>query len=194
MRRLLILLACALAGAVLASCGGSGGDDTTSAADAGTSTAAQAAQFPEPGGRTIQELQQGMPHGLVLAPSVSVLLPGPNRYGFAVFDTARKQINAAPVALYVSRTDGSGVRGPFLARSESLAVKPAFQSVTTANDPDAAKMVYVATLSFPRPAPGRAQRRARPVHRRRAAHERRRAARRRHGAEGQHADARLRRR
>lgn len=151
MRRLLILLACALAGAVLASCGGSGGDDTTSAADAGTSTAAQAAQFPKPGGRTIQELQQGMPRGLVLAPSVSVLLPGPNRYGFAVFDTARKQINAAPVALYVSRTDGSGVRGPFLARSESLAVKPAFQSVTTANDPDAAKMVYVATLSFPRP-------------------------------------------
>jgi hypothetical protein len=92
-----------------------------------------------------------MPRGLVLAPSVSVVHPGSNRYGFAIFDTARKQINAAPVALYLSRQDGSGVRGPFLARSESLAVKPAFQSVTTSNDPDAAKMVYVADLKFPRP-------------------------------------------
>ncbi len=37
-----------------------------------------------------------------------------------------------------------------MARSESLAVKPQFQSVTTAKDPDAAKSVYVADLDFPK--------------------------------------------
>ena len=116
-----------------------------------TDTAAQVAQFPKAQGKTISELLGSMQRGLVLAPSVSVLHPGTNRYGFAIFDTARKQINAAPVALYISRQDGSGVRGPFLAHSESLAVKPAFQSVTTSNDPDAAKMVYVADVKFPRP-------------------------------------------
>ena len=44
------------------------------------------------------------------------------------------------------------MHGPFLARSESLVVKPAFQSVTTARDPDAAKMVYVAEVPFPKAA------------------------------------------
>ena len=34
-----------------------------------------------------------------------------------------------------ARTDGSGLRGPFVARSESLAVKPQFQSQTTAERP-----------------------------------------------------------
>ena len=130
-----------------------GSDDKTAStpAPAAPSAAEQTAQFPQPKGRPISELLGGMQRGLVLAPSVSVIHPGSNRYGFAIFDTARKQINAAPVALYLSRQDGSGVRGPFLARSESLAVKPAFQSITTANDPDAAKVVYVASLRFPRP-------------------------------------------
>jgi hypothetical protein len=139
-----------LATAGLAACGSS---DKSSSATTPTAadTASQAAQFPKPQGRPISELLGSMQRGLILAPSVSVVHPGTNRYGFAIFDTARKQINAAPVALYISRQDGSGVRGPFLARSESLAVKPAFQSVTTASDPDAAKMVYVADVQFPRP-------------------------------------------
>lgn len=133
----------------LSACGGS--DVESSSAPTAPSQAAQEAQFPKAAGGTMAEVMQDVPRGLILAPSVSVVRPGANRYGFAIFDTARKQINAAPVALYVSRQDGTGARGPFLARSESLAVKPAFQSVTTANDPDAAKMVYVADLTFPRP-------------------------------------------
>ena len=91
-----------------------------------------------------------MQEGLVLAPSVSMLAPGKNRYGFALFDAARKQVAGAPVALYISRNDGSGVRGPFIARSESLKVKPQYQSQTTAKDPDAAKSVYVADVDFPK--------------------------------------------
>ena len=60
---------------------------------------------------------------------------GKNRYGFALFDAARKQIAGRPVALYVSKTDGTGVRGPFVARSESLAVKPAVRGDLDAEGP-----------------------------------------------------------
>ena len=60
----------------------------------------------------------------------------------------RKQITGAQVAVYTARRDGSGLRGPFVARDESLAVKPAFESRTTAADPDAAKAIYVADLPF----------------------------------------------
>jgi hypothetical protein len=73
---------------------------------------------------------------------------GRNRFGFALFDTRRKQITGAAVAIYTARNDGSGLRGPYVARSESLAVKPQFQSKTTATDPDAAKAVYVADVPF----------------------------------------------
>ena len=41
--------------------------------------------------------------GPILAPSVSVLQQGTNRYGFALFDAARKQITGAQVALYTAQ-------------------------------------------------------------------------------------------
>lgn len=110
-----------------------------------------ASDFPQAAGRTLAELRQDSQEGLILAPSVSVLQPGTNRYGFAVFDAARKQVAGAPVALYVSRPDGTGLRGPYVGRSESLAVKPQFESRTTATDPDAAKSVYVADVPFAKP-------------------------------------------
>ena len=138
---------------VAAGCGGADEPQkvaTTSRAPA-ASVAATPQDFPSPRGRSLAELRQGMQDGLILAPSVSVLQPGTNRYAFALFDVARKQVSGAPVAIYVSRTDGTALRGPYLARSESLAVKPQFQSRTTASDPDAAKSVYVADVPFSRP-------------------------------------------
>ncbi|MEA2432365.1 MAG: hypothetical protein QOI19_2838, partial [Thermoleophilaceae bacterium] len=79
-------------------------------------------------------------------PTVSVVSPGRDRYGFGLFDRARKQIAQAPVALYVERSGSRKVSGPFVARDLPLAVKPAFQSQTVAKDPDAAKSLYVADL------------------------------------------------
>ncbi len=154
MRRLLPILAALAAVLAVAGCGSSSKDST--AADATTpSTSSQvasatASDFPAPRGKRLSELRAGMQEGLVLAPSVSVFQPGSNRYGFALFDAARKQVSEAPVALYVSRPDGSHVRGPFVARSESLAVGPQFQSKTTTSDPDAAQTVYVADVEFPK--------------------------------------------
>lgn len=153
--RCALLLAPAVAIALVAAgCGDSSDGETmaTTATPARTASAAPtAASFPKPGGRSLTELRQGLQEGLILAPSVSVLQPGTNRYGFALFDAARKQVAGAPVALYVSRTDGTELRGPYPARSESLEVKPQFESRTTASDPDAAKSVYVADVPFSKP-------------------------------------------
>lgn len=99
---------------------------------------------------TLADLRGSIPEGPILAPSVKVLRKGANRVGFALFDTARKQLSGAPVALYTSAVDGSGLRGPYIARAESLAVKPQFESRTTASDPDAAHSVYVADVPFKR--------------------------------------------
>src|SRR5688500_13378093 len=111
---------------------------------------ARPADFPEADGKTISALQAETGQSLVFAPSVQDLKKGTNRYGFALFDTARKQVTGAAVAIYTARADGSGLRGPYIARSESLKVRGPFQSRTTASDPDAAKSVYVADVPFSR--------------------------------------------
>ena len=132
----------------MAGCGGSDKPDRPPPQPEPTG---QPADFPSASGKTLNDLaSMADGQGPVLAPSVSLLHKGVNRYGFALFDTARKQITGAEVALYTARADGSGVRGPYVARSESLAVKPQFQSQTVASDPNAAKSVYVADVPFKR--------------------------------------------
>ena len=106
--------------------------------------------FPAATGHTLGEFQHKYTQGPVFAPSVSLLTPGRNRIGFALFDRARKQISGAGVALYIGKLDGTDVHGPYVARAESLAVKPQFESRTTASDPQAAKSVYVADVQFPK--------------------------------------------
>ena len=137
-----LLLACALA----AGCGGSSHDASPPPQPR---PIGQPADFPSVNGRTVEDLAsmtQGK--GPVLEPSVSILHTGVNRYGFGLFDDAGKQITGAQVAVYTARQDGSGVRGPYVARSESLTVKPQFASETTAKDSAAAKSVYAADVPF----------------------------------------------
>lgn len=109
---------------------------------------ASARAFPAGAGRTIEALQGQLPEGPILAPTVSVLSPGTNRFGFVLFDLARKQVTGAQVAVYTAKADGRGLRGPFVARSEELEVGPQFESRTTNLDPDSAKAVYVAEVPF----------------------------------------------
>jgi len=147
-RPLPFLLALLAAGALVAGCGGSKKSDRPPPQPEPTG---QPADFPSAGGKTLNDLaSMADGQGPILAPSVSLVHKGVNRYGFALFDTARKQITGAEVALYTARADGSGVRGPYVARSESLAVKPQFQSETVAKDASAAKSVYVADVPFKR--------------------------------------------
>ena len=147
-RRLLTTVAVLVPGALLPAGCGSSSPPTTSAPVA--PAPARAAKFPSAAGRTLPDVYGTTPEGPILAPSVSLLQKGENRFGFALFDAARKQVAGAQVAVYTSRADGTHARGPFLAHSESLAVKSAFVSKTTSQDPDAAKSVYVAEVPFSR--------------------------------------------
>jgi len=136
---------------VTALASGCGSSDKGAAPPPQPEPAAKPSDFPAAKGKALNALAsmtQGQ--GPVLSPSVSIMHKGVNRYGFALFDSARKQITGAPVALYTALQDGTGARGPYVARSESLAVKSQFQSQTTASDPDAAKAVYVADVPLPR--------------------------------------------
>jgi hypothetical protein len=141
-RPLTLLLA--LTALAIAGCG----SGSSSTAPSTPTSAAPAADFPAASGTTLAKLQAAYPEGPILAPSVSILKPGTNRFGFALFDAGRNFINTAAPALYTSKPDGSDLRGPFPARIESLQVRPAFLSQTSAKDPSAARQVYVADVQF----------------------------------------------
>jgi hypothetical protein len=134
-----------VAGLVAAGCGSSSDSENPPPQP---QPSARPADFPRGTGRTIQGLQSMGGRSLVFAPSVQDLRRGMNRYGFALFDAARKQVTGAEVALYTARANGSHVHGPYVARSESLKVSGLFQSRTTASDPNSAKAVYVADVPF----------------------------------------------
>ena len=95
----------------------------------------------------IDELRQGPE----LAPSVSVLEPGRNRFGFALFDRGNRQIGGLEVGPYVSRGLDETAHGPYVARYHPIEVEPQFRSQNSAEDPDSARSIYVAEAPFPRP-------------------------------------------
>jgi hypothetical protein len=108
--------------------------------------------FPSPAGKTISEIRRGLGPGPVLAPAVSILTPGENRFSFGLFDRARRQISQAPTAIYVAPVDAPDkVEGPILAQDYRLDVNPRFRSKTVSSDPNAAQSVYVAGIKFPQP-------------------------------------------
>src|SRR4051794_125026 len=148
-RRLLPLSAPLLLAVVAAGCGSSDSGSATKNAP----PPASPAQFPQAAGKTPTTLRGHLPDGVVLSPSTptSLEVGDHNRLGFALFTPDRKQIQNAQVAVYTTNHDGTGVKGPYLAKWETLAVKPQFLSQTTANDPDAAKSVYVADVPVDRP-------------------------------------------
>jgi hypothetical protein len=130
------------------------------AAGCGSDEGEKGAGFPGAEGRSLQEVlvdtgaEPSEAH--VLAPTVSVLRPGTNRFGFGLFTVNREDVEGVDsVALYVTAgRDASGVaRGPYPARIESLAVESEHESKTTRDDPDAAKVVYVARVKLPETGP-----------------------------------------
>jgi hypothetical protein len=139
------LVACAV---VPAGCGGD--DDSGGGSTQSEPSPAHAADFPKANGKSLAEIRSALPKtGPILSPSVSDLVPGKNRFGFALFRPDRSQIANASVALYVAPSGGGPATGPYLARYESLAVKPQFQSKTVQQDPDAANSIYVTDVDLP---------------------------------------------
>ncbi len=176
--RIASALLCLLAsGVILASCGDSESDTTGAAPKPSESQPAPPkADFPSVKRRTLRQVLKaadGRFEGKI-SPLAEVFYPGMNRFPFEVLDSDQGQIVDAEIALYFARVpppksdakSKSGNRGqlakaqaqaldqpavgPFPAKIESLATKPAFQAKTTSEDPDAATIVYSSELDLPK--------------------------------------------
>jgi hypothetical protein len=176
--RLALACACLLAaGSLMAGCGDSDPSDSTGAAtkSAPSRPAPAKAEFPKPFGRTLEELvKMADAHSeLIVTPAAQVFYPGGNRYPFGIAEHEGGPISDAEVALYYARVPApkSGAKskpgskgpvgkaqaqaleqpavGPFPAKIETLATKPAFRAKTTVEDPDVARVVYSAQIPFP---------------------------------------------
>jgi hypothetical protein len=151
MRTLTGLLAVALSATLLAACGGD--DDDGDSAESAAHPAPPASDFPPADGRPLEQvLSAATAEGPVITPAARVLRRGENRFSFGVFTLSREPIPDAEVALYAAPKNLQGPAiGPFPARVESLETEAAFRAKTTADDPDAAKVVYVVDIPLERP-------------------------------------------
>jgi hypothetical protein len=172
------VLFCLLAtGVVIVGCGnGSDGDETTGAAGTAESRPAPpASEFPSAEGRTLRQVLKAADGRteLVVSPAAEVFYPGRNRYPFGVADRSLGPVDDAEVALYFAKVPeaGAGTKsksgnrgqvakaqeqaldrpavGPFPAAIETLATEPEFAS-QTAEDPEAARVVYSTELNLPK--------------------------------------------
>jgi hypothetical protein len=146
----LLLLASLVAGAAIAAgCG----DDDSDSSDDGIQPAPAAADFPTPDGRSLEQLfaDSNPTDDIVASPAGATFNQGRNRFGFGVFTVAGDQVTDADVAIYAAQGPTGKPQGPFPARVESLETETAFTAKTTADDPDAAKVVYVSDLVLDSP-------------------------------------------
>jgi hypothetical protein len=147
--RVAAVLALSLALAA-AGCGGDDGPKSSKTETGSTTALEPTVDFPKGGNKTMRALRADAPEKVVFAPSVSQLRPGENRIGFALFDTARKQVTPDAVAVYVSQSDRRRLRGPFVARRESLRVKSQFMSRQAQADLDDVDTFWAADVPFPK--------------------------------------------
>jgi len=137
---------------VFAGCGSSGDSAETTSSDSKSVAAAPASMFPAVSSSQAgidEVLADAVSGGPQLAPSVSQLAPGQNRFGFGLFDENGEMPPEDKVAIYVAKADGTDPKGPYTARRESLEVLPAFRSEQTAGD--ATPYVWVTTIPFTKP-------------------------------------------
>ncbi|HEY1284451.1 MAG TPA: hypothetical protein VGF04_00035 [Solirubrobacterales bacterium] len=172
------VFACLLAAALLAAgCGGGSETGGTSGGEAANRPAPPKSAFPNPAGMSLAELVKSAESAeVVVSPAAQVFEKGSSRYPFGVFEFDRTQITDAEVALYIAKVPppkgpsggkakngkerkGAAARarrealegpaiGPFPASIETLETQPAFRAETTADDPNAATVVYSTELNF----------------------------------------------
>lgn len=172
------LLGLLAAGALLGGCGGDSetGDSTASGGETAPGRPAPPkSEFPSAENRTLRQVLKAAdgPAEVKITPAAQVFYPGVNRYPFGVADRDEGGIDDAEVALYFAKVPAPGPRskskpgsrgeaakaqqqaldqpavGPFPAAIESLATRPAFRAESTAEDPDAARVVYSTRLNLP---------------------------------------------
>ncbi len=157
-RTLLAAVACAVASIPAAGCGGSdgagGGASSPNAQPAAASPQVAAAShprladFPKAQGRTLQQLALTMKAGPQVGQATTVYTPGTDRFAFGVIAPSGDFLYGA-TAVYLARSPHARASGPFLAPADSLEVRPAFRSRTSASDPGDVKAIYHAQVTLP---------------------------------------------
>jgi hypothetical protein len=163
---------------MVSGCGGDSGSTASVASSPATAPSLPAppkSAFPSAKGKTLREVVKAADDSseLIVEPAATVFYKGRNRYPFGVFERDRTPVPDAEVALYFAKVptpkkgakskagdNGAAAKakakpldqqavGPFPASVESLATKPAFRAKTTADDPDAAPVVYSTEVDLP---------------------------------------------
>jgi hypothetical protein len=155
------LVALALAAAAAAGCGdssgGSGGGASSPNAtppppppDVARAAHPARADFPAVRGRTLRQLADSLyGSGPQVAPATTDYVPGRNRVAFGLIEQDGTLLYG-DTAVYAARGEHAKARGPFLAPADSLQVRPAFRSQTSAADDDVTG-VYHAAVELPGP-------------------------------------------
>jgi hypothetical protein len=174
--RLVLGSACLLLAAALAAgCGDGSDSESTALPEARDRPAPPASEFPGTEGQTLRQVIKSADERaeLIVIPAAEVFDTGPNRYPFGILEREGGEVRDADVALYYARVpqpkpgarSKSGNRGqiakaqaqaldqpavgPFPASVEALASAPRFRAQSTLEDPNAAGVVYSASLDFP---------------------------------------------
>ena len=161
--RIFAALACAL---TLAACGGGDGASGDAAPDpieqvpdspglrdaVREAQAPDAASFPRPEGKTLQEVADLVGAGPQAALASSVLTVGRNRFVFGVIGQDGAAIYG-PTAVYIAPDPSRPAQGPFVAPADILLTQPRYRSKQAATEQDPFAAVYAAQLRFPKAGP-----------------------------------------
>ncbi|MGI8727645.1 MAG: hypothetical protein ACR2K6_08220 [Solirubrobacterales bacterium] len=136
------LLAMVALGLVAAGCGASSPESEKA------ELTADAADFPTPDGRTVEEIKAELGESeLVVIPAQQTFRKGTQRVGLGVFELDNTPVPDAEIALYAG-PPGEPAAGPFPATARSLAPAAPFRSQTTSGDPEAGEWVYTAEVDL----------------------------------------------
>ena len=155
--RLPHLLASACCALLLAGCGGDEGDPKQESDPAGVTfgdaiadaQSVEAGDFPNPRGKTLQQLASALP-SINVGLATSVFTPGANRMAFGLIDQEQTFIYGKS-AVYLARRPGGSPLGPFPAPADPLVVEPAYRSRGAASPADEIAAIYNAQIKVPAP-------------------------------------------
>jgi hypothetical protein len=106
------------------------------------------ASFPDPAGKTLQQVADLVTAGPQAALASSVLTAGEdNRFVFGVIGQDGKAIYG-PSAIYIAPTPNDPAQGPFVAPADVLLTQPRYRSEQAARETDPFAAVYAAEVKF----------------------------------------------
>jgi hypothetical protein len=112
--------------------------------------AVEASDFPDAGGRTLQEVADDVGGGSVeVGLATSVFNVGRGRLAFGVIDD-QGQFVYGPTAVYIAPTPESPAQGPFAAPADVLVTEARYRSRQAAEETDPFAAVYQAEVPFRR--------------------------------------------